>query len=104
MKKYNLFVIDAAKIDIKEIRLHYKLIQKELGKRFTADLQNTLLSIERLPTAFAIRYENIRFANLDIFPFIIQFFIKDDKSIIVIAILYNGRDPEYLKSQSILRV
>jgi hypothetical protein len=100
MKRYSLVLLDIAKQDAKEIRHWYSTIRKELGKRFTADLKNMLLSIERLPTAYAIRYKNIRFANLDIFPYLVEFFIKEDNTIVVIAILYNGRDPKVFKEKS----
>jgi hypothetical protein len=43
MKKYNVELLDIAKQDVKEVRLWYKIIQKELGKRFTADLKKTLI-------------------------------------------------------------
>jgi hypothetical protein len=68
MKRYSLVLLDITKQDAKEIKRWYSSIRKELGKKFTADLKNTLFSIERLPTAYAIRYKNVRFANLDIFP------------------------------------
>ncbi len=42
----------------------------------------------------------MRFANLDIFPYLVEFFIKEDNSILVIAILYNGRDPKIFKEKS----
>jgi hypothetical protein len=100
MKKYDVELLDIAKQDVKEVRLWYKSIQKELGKRFTADLKKTLISIERLPTAFALRYKNIHFANLDIFPYIVEFYIQDENKVVVIAILYNGRDPNYFKQKS----
>jgi hypothetical protein len=45
IKKYKVVIADLAKLDVKEIRLNYKLIQKELAKKFSADLQITLLSI-----------------------------------------------------------
>ena len=100
MKKYKVVLVDIAKLDVKEIRLNYRLIKKELGKRFSADLQNTLFSIERLPTAYAVRYGNVRFANLDIFPYLIEFFINEQNTVIIIAILFNARDPNFLKSRS----
>ena len=103
IKKYKVVIADAAKLDVKEIILNYKLIQKELAKRFSADLQIALFSIEKLPSAYAKRYGDVRFANLDIFPYLVEFFIKDNNEIIVIAVLYNGRDPNFLKSRSQLK-
>ncbi len=89
-----MVLLDITKQDAKKIKRWYSSIRKELSKRFTADLKNSLFSIERLPTAYAIRYKDVRFANLDIFPYLVEFFIKEDNSIVVIAILYNGRDPK----------
>ncbi len=45
MKRYSLVLLDIAKLDAKEIRHWYSTIRKELGKRFTADLKNMLLSM-----------------------------------------------------------
>jgi plasmid stabilization system protein ParE len=93
MKKYKIIIRDEAKKDVKEYRSWYNQQQKGLGKRFTKDLRNTLLSIARNPTSYAVRYAQNRKANLDIFPYGVFFLIDNIDSIVyVIAVMHNARD------------
>jgi hypothetical protein len=41
--------------------------------------------VQRNPKAIAIRYDNIRTANIDIFPFMIHFTIEENKKRLIIS-------------------
>ena len=43
--------------------------------------------------AYAIRYNNVRIAHTEKFPYAIHFFIDNDL-IVIIAIIYSGRNPK----------
>jgi hypothetical protein len=50
--------------------------------------------------AVAIRYDYIRTALLDTFPYMIHFSVDDDKKIItVLAVLHTARDPKVWKER-----
>jgi len=54
MKKHKIVIQYPAKKDVKESVSWYNQQQKGLGKRFTADLRNTLLRIENNPASYAV--------------------------------------------------
>ncbi len=65
MKKFKIVVLTLAKTDIREARKWYNSQQRGLGKRLNSDMNITLRKIVRNPTSFAIRYNQVRFANFD---------------------------------------
>jgi hypothetical protein len=51
--------------------------------------------IERNPKAFAKKYDNVRTAVLNTFPFLVHYTIDEVKNIIVIsAVLHTSRNPK----------
>jgi plasmid stabilization system protein ParE len=92
---YKSIILPVAKQDIKEAAAWYNERQPGLGKRFTAYVRKTVHYIRQNPNAVAIRYDNIRTALLDTFPYMIHFSVDDDKKIItVLAVLHTARDPK----------
>ena len=59
------------------------------------------LKIEKIkisPEVYAIRYEDVRFAKIDHFPFIIHFINQPD-AIVIIGILHTSRNPQRWKER-----
>ncbi len=82
------------KKDIWEAALWYNYKQKGLGKSFTAEVRKKVRSIKQNPKAFNIRYDNVRTAILDVFPFMIHYSIDEsNKSVIISAVLHISRSP-----------
>lgn len=62
--------------------------------------QENSLYIKQYPKAVATRYDDIRTAVLDTFPYIIHFTIDDHKKLVVIsAVLSASRDPNIWKER-----
>ncbi len=94
MRKYKISVDLLARQDVKEAGKWYNQQQKGLERRLNADLKTVLLSIAANPTSFAIRYRNIRLANLSIFPFAVHFFIEESAAtVFVVAVIHTSRHP-----------
>lgn len=56
--------------------------------------------IQQNPNAVAQRYDNIRTALLDTFPYMVHFSVDDDKkTITVLAVLHTARDPKIWKER-----
>jgi hypothetical protein len=73
----------------------YESKQKGLGKKFTFQVRQKIDFIKKNPDAFAIRYDDIRTAVLDVFPFMIHYTIdKSFKTFIISSVLHTSRDPE----------
>jgi plasmid stabilization system protein ParE len=100
MKQYKVVVQVLAKTDVREARAWYNQIQPNLGKRFIIDMATTLRKLVRNPTAFAIRYKQIRLANFDTFPYAAHFYIDDNNdTVFVLAIMHTSRHPDTPKNR-----
>jgi plasmid stabilization system protein ParE len=97
---YKSVILPVAKQDIKEAATWYNERQSGLGKRFTDHVRKTVHYIRQNPNAVAKRYDNIRTALLDAFPYMIHFTADEDKKIItVLAVLHTARDPKAWKER-----
>jgi plasmid stabilization system protein ParE len=91
---------DLAKEDIREIALWYNAKSKGLGKRFTTEVRIVANYIVDFPEAFQARYDGIRVATVDIFPYCIHYFFDSNNNTIFITGVYrDSRDPEIWKER-----
>ncbi len=65
-----------------EARLWYNLQQKGLGKRFIDDVKKTVSSIKLNPHFASAKFNNIRAAACNAFPFSIHYEIDEHESIV----------------------
>lgn len=94
MAIYRLTFTPEAVDDISSAAKYYEEQQQGLGKRFRSMVKNKLLSIRETPHAYAIRYDIVRFALVDIFPYSIHFIIHDEtRTVRVYAVLCQYRNP-----------
>jgi plasmid stabilization system protein ParE len=97
---FKSIILPLAKEDIKEAALWYEEKQTGLGKRFTEQVREKVSFIKTTPKACNIRYDNVRTAVLNVFPFMIHYLIdKDNKTVIVLAVLHTSRTPEIWKNR-----
>ena len=88
-------LLPRAKQDIREAAIWYSSKQKGLGKRFTSCVRKTIFKIQQNPSIIAVRYDDIRTAVLDVFPYMIHYTIDVDRNtIIVIAVFHTSLNPE----------
>ena len=77
--KYKTIVQLQAAQDFKEAKLWYKKTKVNgLSQRFSSAVKTTIINLQKHPTAYAVRYKNVRIAHTDKFPYAIHFFIDDD--------------------------
>lgn len=84
---YSLKILEVSKQDIKEIALWYGGKQRELGKKFTNTVKNEVSIIHKNPHLYQIRYDDVRVALTEMFPYSIHFTIYD--TVIVIKAVYH---------------
>ena len=93
MEYKTIIQLEAAQ-DFKEAKLWYKRTKVNgMPKRFSNAVKTTIINLQKYPTAYAVRYKNVRIAHTEKFPYAIHFFIDNDL-IIITAIIYSGRDPK----------
>ncbi|MDA3911287.1 MAG: type II toxin-antitoxin system RelE/ParE family toxin [Bacteroidales bacterium] len=97
---YKPIILPLAKEDIRETALWYNKRQKGLGKRFTTEVREKVHFIRQNPKAYNVRYDDVRTAVLNVFPFMVHFTIDEKNKIIIIsAVLHTGRNPELWKNR-----
>lgn len=97
---YKSIILPLAKQDIKEAAKWYKERQPGLGRRFTQHLRQKIRFICQNPKASAIRYDDIRTAVLDTFPYMVHFTVDEENKLVIIsAVLSTHRDPEIWKER-----
>lgn len=81
--------------DIDTAFQYYNSRSYGLGFEFTGTLDAYFDKISRLPTASAIRYDNIRVKPVDTFPYTIHFTIEPDASIIILRVFNTYQEPPH---------
>jgi hypothetical protein len=92
---YKVIILPIAKQDIKEAAIWYNKKQKGLGKRFTLQIRKKISLIKQEPFAAAIRYDEVKSAVLDVFPYMVHYTIDESEKLIIIsAVLHTSRNPD----------
>jgi toxin ParE1/3/4 len=83
-------------IDIDEAFEYYNSRSYGLGFEFADTLDSYFKKISRLPTASAIRYDNVRVKPIDTFPYTIHFTIEEDSSVIILRVFNTDQKPFWI--------
>lgn len=73
---FKVIILPKAAEDILAAAKWYNSRQKGLGKRFTAKVREKVHFIKQNPTAVPIRYNEVRTALLDTFPYMVYLLWK----------------------------
>lgn len=91
---YLIITTANARLDVQEAISWENKRSEGLALRFLADLEEKLAIVARSPYIYAVRYENVRCALTDIFPYLIHFVIDDSRQeVIILRILHTSRKP-----------
>jgi toxin ParE1/3/4 len=82
-----------AVLDIDEAVEYYNSRSYGLGFEFADTLNSYFRKISQLPTASAIRYDNIRVKPVDTFPYTIHFIIAEDDQVIILRVFNTNQKP-----------
>ncbi|ANI89582.1 hypothetical protein A9P82_09935 [Arachidicoccus ginsenosidimutans] len=93
MSEYKLIVAPEVRYDIREAKLWYKDKSPTLPRRFATEVRTTIEQVKLRPTTHAIRYNNIRIANLPIFPYAIHYTVEEN-IVVVLAVFHAALNPE----------
>ena len=96
---FEIIILPIARQDIKEAAHWYNKQQKGLGNRFATHIRQKVYFLADEPYSIAIRYDNIRAAVVDIFSYMIHYYIDEPQNtIVVVAILHTSRNPDIWKN------
>jgi len=93
MRKYKVVITPRAITEIQHAVDYYNSKQSGLGKRFYYDFKHQVSSIVQNPFSRAIRYDDIRFAVLDIFPYAAHYNIEEH-TVVIYGVISMYMDPE----------
>ncbi len=97
---YKVIILPIAKLDINEAAVWYNEKQIGLGKRFITEARQKVNQIKRNPFISVNRYDEIRTAVLEVFPFMIHYSVNEaEKTILILAVLHTSRNPDIWKEE-----
>jgi mRNA-degrading endonuclease RelE of RelBE toxin-antitoxin system len=96
---YTVFYLDEVRKDILDATQWYAGQQEGLDAHLVLVIKEAVANIIKMPSAYTIRYKNVRIAHTRVFPYNIHFFIDEAKEQVVITgIVHNKRkDALFLK-------
>lgn len=85
-----LFIRDAARIDLSEIREYYDTLQPGLGGRYAKSVADVFDNVLRFPEMYGVVRRSTRCASVHRFPYLIYYRI-DPELITIVSILHSRR-------------
>ncbi len=93
--KVKKLVSDSVKENLKQASFWYNTKQKDLGKLFLKDINSVVDYICQNPLLFQIRYNTIRIAFLENFPYGIHYeYFENENEVKIYAVFHTSRSPE----------
>jgi len=90
---YKVLYLDKVENDIVVAKQWYAEQQNGLDMRFVTAVKDAVSNIIKMPSAYAVRYKNVRIAHTKIFPYHIHFYIDEIKAqVVIIGIVHNKRN------------
>ncbi len=102
MIEYSLELLPIAEEELNDSFEWYQKQRDGLGYEFIDEISHYLSIIERKPLHYPLRYGNdLRFAPLNKFPFLIVYWIEESRGLILVASLFHtSRKPKKIKNIS----
>jgi hypothetical protein len=90
---YTELYLDEVESDIAVAKQWYAEQQEGLDLQFAAAVKETVSNILEMPSAYAVRYRNIRIAHTKVFPYNVHFYIDEIKAqVVIIGIVHSKRN------------
>lgn len=97
MGKHKILFSAGALIDMRDARTWYNLQQTGLGKRFVEDVRNTVASIKSNPYFPSVKFDNMRTAACETFPYAVHYEIDEQEKLVrIVSIFHFSRRPYWL--------
>jgi plasmid stabilization system protein ParE len=96
--RYSAVITSAAEIDLTGIFEWYENKRIGLGYDFLLQVDSGLRSLEDNPQIYKEQYKRVRRYLVRRFPYKI-FYRIEGMNIVVLAVVYSGRDPEWIKKR-----
>lgn len=89
---YTIEITKAAKSDVEAIINWYETKKTDLGNQFLDQLNNCLITIQKHPKAFPVKYAPYHEVILKQFPYVLSYIIQREK-IVITAVMGAKQHP-----------
>lgn len=97
---YTILYFDEVLGDVQQAKVWYNKQKDGLEVEFAMCIEKAIEQIIKMPTAYSIRYKNVRIAHPKVFPYNIHFYIDDPiEAIVITAIVHIKRHPDFAKQR-----
>jgi hypothetical protein len=97
---FNLIFAAEVYDDLQQAVDFYNARQKGLGARFVKTVKNRLFHIKKYPFHFQVRYDKVRCAPVELFPYTVHYIvIRETNTVQITAVFCDFRDPEIWDSR-----
>ena len=97
---YTILYFDEVLNDVQQAKAWYNKQKDGLEVEFAMSIERAIEQITKMPTAYSIRYKNVRIAHPKVFPYNIHFYIDDSiEAIVITAIVHIKRHPDFAKQR-----
>ncbi|HUM47829.1 MAG TPA: hypothetical protein PLD84_12940 [Chitinophagales bacterium] len=90
--RYILFVSAFAELDLLDATTWYEEQREGLSYEFELGADATFSQIQRNPLGFQIRYDDVRIAFINRFPYGIHYIVEGE-NIMIVGVYHTSRDP-----------
>lgn len=93
MRKFQVVILEKAFQEIENARDFYENNQINLGTSFTKEVFSIIEILESNPLLFPVKFNNMREALVNKFPFVVIFEVLPNNEIIVLSVFHFRRNP-----------
>jgi plasmid stabilization system protein ParE len=90
----NIELIEEARLEFLAALLFYKRVDRKVGRRFKALVEDNSRVIAARPELYSLREGGYRRVNLRGFPYYLPYVVRGD-TVWVLAVAHGSREPEY---------
>lgn len=97
--EFKIEILLKAYDDISDAFNYYQTIRDGLGDKFYLDFNNQITKLSINPYYYGSYKSSFRRISFKFFPYIIIYFIEEDKKVTVHLVKYAGQDPKNIESK-----
>lgn len=94
MRKFQVVILEKAFQEIENARDFYENNQINLGTSFTKEVFSIIEILESNPLLFPVKFNNMREALVNKFPFVVIFEVLPNNEIIVLSVFHFRRNAD----------
>ena len=96
---FNVEVPPEVFMELDDAIYYYELKSPGLGSRFNSDFLNAIAKLLKNPFYYSYFKQSYRRISLVTFPYMIIYKIVDNKTVAILSIVYQGRNPAFISEK-----